>query len=115
MFRVALTWLVLTLTGSGEKMGLVEFLNQCPVFFIGLFIGVFLDGADLRKVLICTQIAMIAQSLLLDFLVYTGNIRAWTTVVFRYQEWNRAKQTHGPDKIYHPAVQEIRRRLPAAV
>ncbi|CAK7073341.1 MAG: Enterobactin exporter EntS [Desulfovibrio sp.] len=74
MFRVALTWLVLTLTGSGEKMGLVEFLNQCPVFFIGLFIGIFLDKADLRKVLICTQIAMILQSLLLALLMYLGTI-----------------------------------------
>ncbi|SBW10055.1 hypothetical protein KL86DPRO_60013 [uncultured delta proteobacterium] len=32
MQRLALTWLVLVLTGSGAKMGLVEFLNQCPVF-----------------------------------------------------------------------------------
>lgn len=84
MFRVALTWLVLTLTGSGEKMGLVEFLNQCPVFFIGLFIGVFLDRADLRKVLICTQIAMIAQSLLLAFLVYTGNVQYWEVLALSF-------------------------------
>lgn len=23
---------------------------------------------------------------------------AWATVIFRYQEWNRAKETYGPDK-----------------
>lgn len=23
---------------------------------------------------------------------------AWTTVIFRYQDWNRAKQEYGPDK-----------------
>lgn len=23
---------------------------------------------------------------------------AWATLVFRYQEWDRAKQTYGPDK-----------------
>lgn len=23
---------------------------------------------------------------------------AWATVVFRYQEWDKAKQTYGPDK-----------------
>ncbi len=23
---------------------------------------------------------------------------AWATVVFRYQEWDRAKETYGPDK-----------------
>lgn len=23
---------------------------------------------------------------------------AWTTILFRYQEWNRAKDSYGPDK-----------------
>ena len=23
---------------------------------------------------------------------------AWTTIIFRYQDWNRAKQEYGPDK-----------------
>ena len=23
---------------------------------------------------------------------------AWTTIIFRYQDWDRAKQTYGPDK-----------------
>lgn len=74
MQRLALTWLVLILTGSGVKMGLVEFLNQCPVFFVGLFIGVFLDRSDLRKVLIGTQIAVIIHSLVIAALIYTGTI-----------------------------------------
>lgn len=84
MFRVALTWLVLTLTGSGEKMGVVEFLNQCPVFFIGLFIGIFLDRADLRKVLIYTQIAMVLQSLALAILAYSGNIQYWHILLLSF-------------------------------
>lgn len=71
MQRVALTWLVMVLTGSGEKMGLVELLNQCPVFFVGLFIGVFLDRWDLRRVLIGTQIVMIVHSLVLAMLLVT--------------------------------------------
>ena len=74
MQRLALTWLVLVLTGSGEKMGVVEFLNQCPVFFVGLVIGVFLDRSDLRQVLIGTQIAMIIHSLVIAALIYSGLI-----------------------------------------
>ncbi|MDL2210622.1 MFS transporter, partial [Desulfovibrio sp. OttesenSCG-928-O18] len=74
MQRVALTWLVMVLTESGEKMGLVEFLNQCPVFFIGLFIGVFLDRWDLRKVLICTQLVMIVHSLVLALMMFTDTV-----------------------------------------
>ncbi len=72
MQRLAMSWLVLTLTGSGASMGLVEFANQAPVFLIGLFTGVFLDRHDLRLVLMGTQIAMIAHSLTLAFLLYTG-------------------------------------------
>lgn len=72
MQRLALTWLVLMLTGSGEKMGLVEFLNQCPVFLVGLFIGAFLDRYELRMVLIGTQIAMIIHSLTIAFMLYTN-------------------------------------------
>lgn len=84
MQRVALTWLVLMLTGSGEKMGLVEFLNQCPVFFIGLFIGIFLDKSDLRKVLICTQAAAIIQALLLALLLYTGTVTYGALLVLSF-------------------------------
>ncbi len=72
MQRLAMVWLVMILTGSGAKMGLVEFLNQCPVFFVGIFIGIFLDRYDLRQVLIGTQVAMIAQSLVLAWLLYMG-------------------------------------------
>ena len=74
MQRLALTWLVLVLTGSGAKMGLVEFLNQCPIFFIGIVIGSFLDRYELRIVLMGTQIAMICHSLVLAFMLYTETI-----------------------------------------
>lgn len=72
MQRLAMSWLVLSLTGSGASMGLVEFANQAPVFLIGVFTGVFLDRHDLRKVLMATQLAMILHSLTLAFLLYTG-------------------------------------------
>ena len=74
MQRLALTWLVLVLTESGAKMGLVEFLNQCPIFFVGLFVGAYLDRYDLRAILIGTQIAMILHSLLLAFMLYVNII-----------------------------------------
>lgn len=84
MQRLALTWLVLILTGSGVKMGLVEFLNQCPVFFVGLFIGVFLDRSDLRKVLIGTQIAVIVHSLIIAVMILTGSITYFAITVMSF-------------------------------
>ena len=84
MQRLALTWLVLILTGSGAKMGLVEFLNQCPVFFVGIFIGIFLDRYDLRKVLIGTQIAMIVHSLVIALMLYTETISYMAILVLSF-------------------------------
>ncbi len=84
MQRVALGWLVKELTESGGKMGLVEFLNQCPVFFVGLFIGIYLDRSDLRKVLIGTQSFMIVHSLLMALLVYSGAITYEIVLVFSF-------------------------------
>jgi len=74
MQRLAMVWLVMILTGSGAKMGLVEFLNQCPVFAVGVFIGIYLDRYDLRLVLIGTQLAMILHSLILAGFLYFGLI-----------------------------------------
>ena len=72
MQRLAMVWLVMILTGSGAKMGLVEFLNQCPVFLVGVFIGIFLDRYDLRLVLIGTQVCMIVHSLIFAYILYIG-------------------------------------------
>ena len=74
MQRVALVWLVMILTESGAKMGMVDFLNQAPAFFIGIFVGSFLDRHDLRWVLIGTQVCMIVHSIVLAVLVYTGTV-----------------------------------------
>lgn len=84
MQRLALAWLVMVLTGSGAKMGLVEFLNQCPVFFVGIFIGSYLDRYDLRLVLMGTQIAMIAHSLVMAFLLYSGAITYFAVLVLSF-------------------------------
>ena len=74
MQRVAMAWMVMhmDLENAGARMGLVEFANQAPVFGVGLFVGVFLDRYDLRKVLIGTQLSMICHSLSLALLIYTS-------------------------------------------
>ncbi len=39
---------------------------------------------------------------------------AWTTIVFRYQELNRAKASTAR-KIHHPSLSESRRHLPPQI
>ena len=72
MQRLAMSWLVLEMTRSGSLMGVVEFINQAPVFVLGMFTGVFLDRHDLRSVLIVAQCCTIVHSLALAVLLYLG-------------------------------------------
>lgn len=74
MQRLAMSWLVLEITRSASRMGLVEFVNQAPVFILGLFIGVFLDRHDLRAVLITTQAVTIVHSFTMALLLHMGQL-----------------------------------------
>ncbi len=74
MQRVAMGWLVYRITGSAFSLGLVDFIGQMPVFFLGSFTGVFLDRWDLRKVLFTCQTLAMIQAFLLAFLTLTGRV-----------------------------------------
>ena len=74
MQRLALVWLVLELTGSGGKMGLVELVNQCPSFIVGVFAGIFLDRWHTIRILVAAQLCIMLHSLALAWLMISGNI-----------------------------------------
>ena len=74
MQRMAMSWLVLRTTDSVGNVGLIELLNQAPVFIVGLFSGVVLDRFNTRTVLWITQALILLQSIALTFLVHSGEI-----------------------------------------
>ncbi|MDD4159444.1 MAG: MFS transporter [Synergistaceae bacterium] len=75
MQRLAMSWLVLRLTGSAAGLGLVELSNQAPILVTGFFAGSILDRYDMKKILITTQSLCMIQALSLAFLDFTGIIR----------------------------------------
>ncbi len=75
MQRLAMSWLVLRLTGSAAGLGLVELSNQAPILVTGFFAGYILDRYDMKKILIVTQTLCMLQALSLAFLDFTGIIR----------------------------------------
>lgn len=75
MQRLAMSWLVLRLTGSGAGLGLIDLSNQAPVLVIGFFAGTIIDRANIKKLLIVTQSLCMAQAFALAFLDLTGTIR----------------------------------------
>ena len=75
------SWLVLTLTNSPLKLGYVNALQFTPVLIFSLFAGVFIDRHSKRKILICTQSALMILALILTLLVATGTVRYYHILI----------------------------------
>jgi MFS family permease len=77
MQSVAQSWLVLELTDSPLRLGLVGTLQFAPVLVLSFFAGAMADRLPKRRLLIATQSVMCVQSLLLAMLVYRGHVQYW--------------------------------------
>jgi MFS family permease len=81
MQMTAQSWLVLVLTHSSTRLGLVVALQTLPVLLLGPYGGVVADRADKRKLMIVLQIAMGCQALVLGLLTVLGVVRFWEVCV----------------------------------
>ena len=77
MQSVAQSWLVLELTNSPFRLGLVGTLQFAPVLFLSFFAGALADRLPKRRLLIATQSLMCAQALVLAALVTRGHVQYW--------------------------------------
>jgi MFS family permease len=77
MQRVAQSWLVLELTNSPFKLGLVSALQSAPMLCLAFVAGAIADRLPKRRVLIGTQTALMAQAFVLAVLVWSGYARYW--------------------------------------
>lgn len=78
---VALSWLVLRLTGSGVDLGLVTTCTFAPMLLGGPWAGALVDRANRRRLLIVTQCLYIVLSLTLALVTATGVTRLWMVLV----------------------------------
>ena len=81
MQNVAQAWLVLELTHSSLKLGIVSALQFLPMLFLSFFTGPFIDYFDKRKIIIWTQAALMTLAFVLSVLVWTGAVQYWHVVV----------------------------------
>jgi len=81
MQNVGQAWLVLELTHSSLKLGVVSALQFAPMLFLSLFTGPFIDYFDKRKIIIWTQAALMSQAFVLSILVWTGTVQYWHIVI----------------------------------
>ena len=72
MQRIAVNWLVYTVTHSAFMLGLVAFAGQIPMLILSPYAGAFVDRHSRYRTLLFTQIASMVQAGLLALLVLTG-------------------------------------------
>jgi len=77
MQQVAQAWLVLSLTNSPLRLGLVGSLNFLPVLLFAIVGGAVADRLPKRRLLVMTQSLLGCQTLALALLVVTGRVRYW--------------------------------------
>jgi len=79
---VAQQWLVLQLTHSAFKLGLVTAIQFTPLLVLALIGGAIADRVDKRKLLVITQVVSMLLALGLGTLVKTGAVQYWHVLVF---------------------------------
>jgi predicted MFS family arabinose efflux permease len=77
MQSVAQAWLVLQLTDSPFRLGLIGALQWGPMLIFALVTGAIADRWPKRRLLMATQAALGGQSLVLGTLVATGHVQYW--------------------------------------
>src|ERR1035441_10216449 len=77
MQRTGVSWVVYTMTHSTFMLGLTVFASQFPSFLFSLMGGIVSDRYNRYKVLLFTQIASMAQAVLLAILVFTNQYTVW--------------------------------------
>ena len=77
MQTVAQSWLVLQLTDSPLRLGLVGTLQSAPVLLFCIPAGAIADRLPKRRVLVLTQLVLGAEAVALALLVWSGGIAYW--------------------------------------
>ena len=81
MQSVALSWLVLILTGSSFYLGLVSALQTVPILIFSFLGGVVADRSWKHRLLYLTQGGMMVVALIMGFLVATDLVNIWLLCV----------------------------------
>ncbi|HYS93804.1 MAG TPA: MFS transporter [Candidatus Acidoferrales bacterium] len=81
MQSVGQAWVVLEITGSPFKLGMITALQFGPMLFLSFLAGALADRVRKRRLLLLTQSALMVQALSLAALDWTGHIQYWHVAV----------------------------------
>jgi len=81
MQSVGQAWVVLELTHSPFKLGVISALQFGPMLFLSFLAGALADRVRKRRLILLTQSALMVQALALAALDWTGHIQYWYVAV----------------------------------
>lgn len=81
MQSVGQSWLVLELTNSPFRLGLIGALQFGPILLFSFVSGAISDRVRKRRLLLGTQAALMLQALTLTALVWSGHVQFWHVAV----------------------------------
>ncbi|MBI1845633.1 MAG: MFS transporter [Candidatus Rokubacteria bacterium] len=81
MQSVGQAWLVLELTASPFRLGVIRTLQFLPVLVLAIFAGALVDRFAKRRVLLATQTAFMLQAFALSALAWSGHARYWHVAI----------------------------------
>lgn len=81
MQNIGQAWLVLKLTNSAFKLGLVSALQFLPMMFLSLFVGTLIDRFPKRKVLLFTQSSLMILAAILATITYFNVVKYWHILI----------------------------------
>jgi predicted MFS family arabinose efflux permease len=77
MHTVAQSWLVLQLTDSPLRLGLIGTLQFAPILLFSIVTGAIADRLPKRRLLVATNLTLATLALVLAALVASGRVRYW--------------------------------------
>src|SRR5262245_11822408 len=77
MHTVAQSWLVLQLTDSPFRLGLIGTLQFGPILLLSIVTGAVADRVPKRRLLMATQTTLAVLAVVLPALVVSGRVRYW--------------------------------------
>jgi MFS family permease len=81
---VAESWLLYQLTGSTLWLGVLGIVGLIPVVPIAFLGGLLADRVPRRRLILVTQIGLLAQAAVFGLLVVTGRITVWQIIVLDF-------------------------------
>jgi MFS family permease len=81
MQNIGQAWLVLQLTDSAFKLGVVTALQFLPMTLFSLFAGPLVDRFPKRRILLCTQTSLMILALILASLTFLDVVQYWHILI----------------------------------